>query len=611
MLLPMKSAGLLLLLGGVAAGAPPRNVGASPLRNVLMFAVDDLRSQLSIYPEGGAYMHTPNMERLAQRSVVFERAYVAVALCMPSRTALLTSRRPDTSRSWTIEADQWFRQNDTGAGWTTLPQAFKESGYLTLGMGKIFHEKMPADDPQDARISWSPEAFYPDGGDGGKAGGLYDPQGEPVGSAEHTAYQADDAAEPAMQDGNITDHAIATIERMANGTFGEDVASGERPFFLAVGLHKPHIPWICPKRFFAHYPIEGVPPVPHPTLPGPAVSAQDWQMRGACNDVDMAGFCANMSDGRPMGARYPLDGQALSAAGAAHQRQAYFACVSWTDANVGRVLDAFEKTQFAANDWNGTVLVFWGDHGYHLGDNDIWEKMTNYEHATKIPLMIGCGGADRCVGRSAALVETLDIMPTILEEAGVVPPTPPGAGSAIACAATASASRLTPLCTEGRSLSAVLRAPRAAAHSGTNASLPFGTAYSQFPRPEHPQAKVDLSCRDANLTLCKDAKTNPMADGWCNATGQCPNKMGYSVRTDKYRYTVWVAFNKCTGPACPPLLADWSSVHAVELYNHSDAPALQHGYGVETENIAGLPSSAAVQAELHTIVHDFNTRGAA
>lgn len=110
-------------------------VRASEKKNVLMIAVDDLRTQLSVYPEGGSYMHTPNVERIAQNSVVFERAYVQVALCMPSRTSLLTSRRPDTSRSWTIEADQWFRLS--GGNWTTLPGAFKQAGYFTMGMGKV------------------------------------------------------------------------------------------------------------------------------------------------------------------------------------------------------------------------------------------------------------------------------------------------------------------------------------------------------------------------------------------------------------------------------------------------------------------------------------------
>jgi hypothetical protein len=115
-------------------------------------------------------------------------------------------------------------------------------------MGKIFHETMPADDPQDARISWSPEAFYADGGQRGK-GGLYDPIGQTKGQSR-TVSRVPDKDEPSMQDGNITDHAVATIERMANGTYGADVANGTRPFFLAIGLHKPHIPWVCPARFW-------------------------------------------------------------------------------------------------------------------------------------------------------------------------------------------------------------------------------------------------------------------------------------------------------------------------------------------------------------------------
>ena len=178
-------------------------------------------------------MHTPNFERIAKQSVVFERAYVMVALCMPSRTSLLTGRRPDTSRSWTIEVDQWFR--NSAANWTTLPGKFKDEGYLTIGMGKIFHETMPSWDPQDARVSWSPEAFYETGGQRGK-GGLFDPPGIGKEGKGALAHRFPDEEEPGMQDGNITDHAVATIEKMAAGGFGADVASGARKFFLAVGF---------------------------------------------------------------------------------------------------------------------------------------------------------------------------------------------------------------------------------------------------------------------------------------------------------------------------------------------------------------------------------------
>jgi iduronate 2-sulfatase len=225
---PAALRGSLLLLMVVLMVAPPVEAAAAK-KSVLMFAVDDLRTQLSIYPEGGKVMHTPNFERIAQQ-------YVMVALCMPSRTSLLTGRRPDTSRSWTIETDQWFR--NSGGNWTTLPGKFKAEGYLTIGMGKIFHETMPSWDPQDAHVSWSPEAVFPDGGQRGK-GGLFDPPGIGKEGKGALAHRFPDEEEPTMQDGNITNHAISTIEKMAAGGFGADVASGTRPFFLAVGFHKP------------------------------------------------------------------------------------------------------------------------------------------------------------------------------------------------------------------------------------------------------------------------------------------------------------------------------------------------------------------------------------
>ena len=304
-------------------------------------------------------MHTPNFERIAKQSVVFERAYVMVALCMPSRTSLLTGRRPDTSRSWTIEVDEWFR--NSGGNWTTLPGKFKEQGYLTMGMGKIFHETMPSWDPQDARVSWSPEAFYEHGGQN-KNGGLWDPKGiNPPGleGAEGKgplAYRFPDEDEPMIQDGNITNHAIATIEKMASGGFGADVASGTRPFFLAVGFHKPHVPWYAPARFWDLYPLDTVPPTPHPGLVTGSVSVamQDWQALGFCAQPDMNASC------EPLSKAYPLDNTTFPHAAAQYARQAYFATVSWTDANIGKVLDAFEKTSFA--DGNDYVLAVWGDH---------------------------------------------------------------------------------------------------------------------------------------------------------------------------------------------------------------------------------------------------------
>ena len=209
--------------------------------------------------------------------------------------------------------------------------------------------------------------------------------------------------------------------------------------------------------------------------------------------------------------------------------------------------------------------------------------MTNFEHATKIPLMIGCPGG-KCVGRTPALVESIDIMPTILAEAGI---------SAPACPRTHAASRTTTYCVEGRSLSALLRDP-----TSPDLLKKHSAAYSQFPRPEHPGRMLDLACRD-----------NPKQQHSCNfgtCVDGCPNKMGYTVRTDTYRYTAWVLFNKCSNATCPDALADWNAIIARELYNHSAAP-VPTSYDMETVNIAELQTSKSVVAALHKQLKDFNT----
>ena len=203
------------------------------------------------------------------------------------------------------------------------------------------------------------------------------------------------------------------------------------------------------------------------------------------------------------------------------------------------------------------------------GDLDQWAKMTNFEHATRIPLIIALpGSGDTHVrkdgmrgARSPALVHAQDIFPTLSEEAlGVALPT---------CPRLSAASRDVSLCTEGRSLSPLLRQP----------DRPWATAaYSQFPRPEHPGSVESVGCRSQGI----------------NETS-CPNKMGYSVRTDTYRYTAWVGFNRSSGTA------NWSDVHARELYNHSEAP-VPVNYNMETVNLAERPESAGLVARLHAQV---------
>jgi arylsulfatase A-like enzyme len=419
-----------MLLALVAAAA------ATQL-NVLMICIDDLRTELSTYPEG-SHIHSPNFERLADISVVFDRAYVQVAVCMPSRTALLTSRRPDTSRSWTIEQDQYWRKS--GGNFTTLPQTFKDAGFFSCGMGKVFHESAAMSNNQDYQYSWSSECLYPKY-DGTDKPGIFDPKGisppSVAGGGSPAAYRFpdDNATYSKIQDGILTDHTVETIAKLNNGTWNVGPGPTQRPFFLAVGFHKPHLPWWVPSRFFELYPDDSIDIAPHPLPPidVPPIAMQNFIV-GECHAPDL-----NCGD---LGKDFPFDNVSVAVGTAKYMRQAYWAAVSFTDYNIGRVLDALE----GGPHFDSTIIALWGDHGYQLGDNDLWAKMTCFEHATRIPLFVRIPGVQ--ARREATLVEQLDIMPTLIEEAIGTP--------AMVCPLDATASRMIDKCVEGRSLSALL-----------------------------------------------------------------------------------------------------------------------------------------------------------
>ena len=495
-------------------------------------------------------MSTPTFERLAARTAVFERAYVQVALCMPSRTSLLTSRRPDTSRSWTIEADQYFRRS--GGNFTTLPQALKDRfGYLAIGMGKVFHEGANCA-WQDANYSWSRESLLPhaSGGEDPKPGGrgsLFDPAGDEdqLGGKGKLAHAFDDEDEPRLQDGKITGHAVGVIKDLGRRRVAGNLT---QPFFLAVGLHRPHVPWMAPRRFFDLYklsddddddddddreedpgqvgddkkershnnrrlfvgkqdqarpnraPWPRAAPCTHLPKAAPNVAFQDWQVRDWCQgDTDLS---RDQERACHLSTHYPLDNTTVPAAAAAYMRQGYFASTSWTDANIGIILDAFDAAP--GLDLNETIIVVWGDHGWHLGDADQWAKMTNFEAALRIPLLIGApgmmmqddssnnGGGAGHGRRVPDIVEAIDIMPTIIDLATGSPPPPCPTSSR-------SASRAIEFCTEGRSLRGLVMGKvtgkamiEISSKDGDDDDdddddgEPAAAAYSQFPRPEHP-----------------------------------------------------------------------------------------------------------------------------
>lgn len=500
---------------------------AGDVRNVLMIAIDDQRPEMGCY--GAQHMHTPNYDRIAKRSMVFERAYVQVALCSPSRTSLLTSRRADTSRVWNIDDQQYWRES--GGNFTTLPQTFKENGFITVGMGKVFHEGEPSRD-QDIKYSWSPEALIgPEGTAPPGTGGLFEgvtKAKQPHNGTTNTTpcfwkYDTDD--DSMVADGMLAQHAAKTLTNLSHRA---------SPFFLAVGFHKPHVPWEAPAKYWDLYPEASVALAPHPLAPTnvPAVAMQTvirgWSSRKYSDLMAMAA-------GEPFSKNFPLDNDTLPAWKALQMRRAYWAATSFTDANIGVVIDALDSSPAA----NNTVIALWGDHGYQLGDNNMWAKQSNFEQATRIPFMIHVPG--RAPGRTSALVEAIDLFPTLVSLLGL--PTLPE------CPAKIGKSRDTMYCTEGRSLETLLQ------NGGAEWSH---LAFSQYARED-------------------DAI------------------MGYAVRTDTHRYTEWVHFNTTSGEP------DWQKQVARELYDHTGHP-VQSGtpesWAMETENVAEDPANAELVKDL-------------
>lgn len=375
---------LLLPLATPALAADPAQ---GERLNVLFIAVDDWR------PSGGAFgdptTQTPNIDRLAARGVTFRRAYCQQAVCSPSRTSLLTGRRPDTTRVYDLETH--FR--DTIPDAITLPQHFKAHGYHAEGMGKIFHGGL-----NDA-ASWSvPHWTSPAPG--------YGPEGfaqinrmrrearlkgatkKAVQRVRGYPTEAPDVADDALTDGAVAAHAV---ERLA--------AITDQPFFLAVGFVKPHLPFVAPKRYWDLYDPAALPLAPNPNAPegAPPFAGSNWgELR---NYVGMPRAGALTDDQ----ARRLIHG--------------YRAATSYMDAQVGRLLDALDASGVA----DRTVIVIWGDHGWKLGEHGMWCKHTNYENDTNAPLIIAAPG--RASGKATTgLVEFVDIYPTLAALCGLPRP---------------------------------------------------------------------------------------------------------------------------------------------------------------------------------------------
>lgn len=364
---------------------------ASPTRpNVLLICVDDLKPVLGCY--GDPVVKTPHIDRLAARSIRFDAAYCNQAVCSPSRNALLTGLRPQTLGIYDLGTN--FRQSRPGA--VTLPQWFKANGYSAQGMGKIFHV---GHGNTNDEASWSVPYFrgkvvdyaLPENKrDLSREEAMFDnksPANLPRGAALENADVPDDT----YSDGKVAAEAIRRLEAAAKNP--------DQPLFLAVGFLKPHLPFCAPRKYWDLYKTDlfQLPAVRKAPEGAPAYAPTAFGELRNYKDVPDKG-------------EIPEDLQRKLIHG-------YHAATSYMDAQVGKVLDALEASPLKDN----TIIVLWGDHGWHLGDHGMWSKHTNYEQATRIPLLVRAPGRTNG-GASAAMIETVDIYPTLCDLAGLKTP---------------------------------------------------------------------------------------------------------------------------------------------------------------------------------------------
>jgi uncharacterized sulfatase len=372
-----RSVWLVVFASLLCAAGPPQD---KPKLNVLFIAVDDMNNDLGCY--GHPFVQSPNIDRLAKRGVKFDRAYCQFPLCSPSRSSLLTGLRPSGTRVYNLTYH--FRQGLPDV--VTLPQLFKNSGYTSLRIGKMYHYGNPndigtsgLDDPPSWSHVWNPAGrdktvletdiinYTPKRGLGAAMCLLNDKEGK---DEDHT-------------DGKVATQAIKLLEEYR-----------DKPFFLGVGFYKPHCPFIAPKKYFDLYPMDKIQMPVEPedhlkNVPKPALASTS-----------------------------PLPHFGVTIDQARECKQAYYAAISFVDAQIGRVLDAMDRLKL----WDNTVVVFWSDHGYHLGEHGLWMKQSLFEGSARVPMIVAAPGAKGSGKVSARTVELLDLYPTLADLAGLAPP---------------------------------------------------------------------------------------------------------------------------------------------------------------------------------------------
>ncbi len=448
--------------------------GASELPNVLFIAVDDLRPMLGCYGEKA--VSTPNIDQIAQRGTVFRRAYCQTPQCSPSRVSLMTGLRPETTGHYS-NRDEFKHQNFKK--FPTLPEHFKNHGYHAQSYGKIYHDG--ADIPSSWSVLSSP----------GREREMWETVDENAINkisfdkrihvptiisprSNCVAIQAPDVPDEGLYAGRMTTQAIKTIAELKG-----------KPFFLAVGYRRPHLPLVAPKKYFDLYPKENIrlPRYRQPPRDVPLWSIYNtvtyWHpnARELYNlNVDIPKYPRSLDEALRFAGWELRSYQGIPPSGFLSNNlqkavwQAYLACVSYVDSQVGRLIRSLEENGLSEK----TIVVLWGDHGWHLGEHGTWAKMTLFEWSTRVPLVLMVPSLSQ-PGSVDSLVELVDVYPTLCQLAGL--PIPDHI--------------------EGDSVVPILQKP----------SRPWkSAAFSKFPRYGH--------------------------------------SMGHTMRTDRYRYTEWIGSSK-------------------------------------------------------------------
>ncbi len=510
-------------------------VSATPLAaqqkakpNILFIAIDDLKPVLGCY--GNTLIKTPNIDRLAKMGTVFMSNYCQQAVCGPTRASLMTGKRPDFTKVWDLKT----KMRDINPGILSLPQYLITQGYSTQGIGKVY-------DPRDVdkkldEPSWS-VPFYKSADDyfdektGEPALGQYQSP-ETKAAAEKLMEEArarglerkdarlfvEDKIKPTTESVDVADNAY---EDGANVFKSLDIltqlSKSTKPFFFAVGIHKPHLPFVAPKKYWDQYKREDM----------PVASFQEKSKNGVDMAYTDAGEIRKYSDIPPLlsftdqkniGLTLPIDKQKELIHG-------YYAAVSYSDALVGMLLQKLDALGLTKN----TIIVLWGDHGWHLGDHNLWCKHTNFEQATHAPLIIAAPGMK--ANKTNATTEFVDLFPTLCDLAGVQIPDS----------------------LDGKTLVPLMKNPSATVKD---------FAVSQYPRGGNKE----------------EAKKRGFSSH---------KSMGYSIRTSRYRYTVWMGDDfRSSQPFKNELIV------GTELYDYQKDPE-------ETINVADDQGYKTVSKELY------------